>query len=70
MKIQYQSEKDTLNRDIFLENIPEYSTPDKVPEYPQWEDVLKELEYLLKDNEVSNILWIMRENQSFILEYI
>ncbi|MCQ9288080.1 Z1 domain-containing protein [Staphylococcus gallinarum] len=56
MKIQYQSEKDTLNRDIFLENIPEYSTPDKVPEYPQWEDVLKELEYLLKDNEVSNIL--------------
>ncbi|WP_259340672.1 Z1 domain-containing protein [Staphylococcus gallinarum] len=56
MELQYQSEKETLNRDIFLENIPDYSTPDKVPEYPQWEDVIKELEYLLKENEVSNIL--------------
>lgn len=57
METQYYNEKSTLNREIFLENIPDYSTPEKVPNYPQWEAVYKELEYLLnKKNEVSNIL--------------
>lgn len=57
MKLQYIQEQNILNRNIFLHNMPDYSSPQEVPNYPNWNDVRLELEYLLnKKNKVSNIL--------------
>ena len=57
MEQQYLIEQDILNRNIFLENMEEYSTPDNVPKYPEWEKVYQELSYMMNlDDFMSNIL--------------
>jgi hypothetical protein len=57
MEQQYLIEQNILNRNIFLENMEEYSTPDNVPKYPKWEKVYQELNYMMNlDNFMSNIL--------------
>ena len=49
----YKKEQHTLDRDLFLKHMQGYSTPDKVPNYPKWNDVKDQLNFLFdqKDDE-------------------
>ena len=57
MKELFEIEKESLTIDSFKESMSGYSTLDKVPNYPEWSDILIELKKLLKlkDNYVTNI---------------
>ncbi|RIN55810.1 hypothetical protein BU029_02035 [Staphylococcus simulans] len=54
----YKEESQNLTKDLFLKNMEDYSTPEKVPELPEWEQVQNELKYIFNltdQNFVSHI---------------
>lgn len=61
----YKSESANLTKQTFINNMSNYSTPDTVPELPEWTSVLKELEYIfeLKNNDFVSHIQIGDEGQ-------
>lgn len=58
MKELYLNEQHYLNKELFIKEMPNYSTKDNIPQYPVWSDVLKELKYLVSLNETEYINYI------------
>lgn len=57
MEDLFESEKESLTIESFMESMSGYSTLDKVPNYPKWSDILVELKKILrlKDDYVTSI---------------
>lgn len=51
MKKLYESEKESLTLENFKESMNGYSSLKKVPNYPEWSDIVIELEKILKVNQ-------------------
>lgn len=66
MKILYENERLDFKRSHFLKGLSDYSTPNTVPEYPEWADVEQNLDRLvrLSDDEYVSHIKIGEEGQA------
>ncbi|WP_312128517.1 Z1 domain-containing protein [Lysinibacillus capsici] len=48
LKVMYENESLDFKRSYFLEGMKEYSTKDEVPDYPEWEEVSRYIERMIR----------------------
>ena len=48
LKVMYENESLDFKRSYFLEGMKEYSTKEEVPDYPEWEEVSRYIERMIR----------------------